>query len=100
MKKALLVFFTCLFSKFNTYSQELNCKVIVNTDKLQSSETFIFDDLQTGIEQFLNNQIWTEDNYESAERINCNFIINILNLNNNLSKQKQQYYERIFLTSK
>ena len=79
MKKVLLVLFTCLFAESITYSQELSCKVIVNTDKLQSSETFIFDELQTGIEQFLNNQIWTEDNYESAERINCNFIINILN---------------------
>ena len=79
MKKVLLVLFTYLFTQFNTYSQELNCKVIVNTDKLQSSETLIFDELQNGIEQFLNNQIWTDDNYESAERINCNFIINILN---------------------
>ena len=69
MKKVLLVLFTYLFTQFNIYSQELNCKVIVNTDKLQSSETLIFDELQNGIEQFLNNQIWTDDNYESAERI-------------------------------
>ena len=79
MKKAFLVLFTYYLSNFNTYSQELNCKVIVNTDKLQSSETFIFDEMQLGIEQFLNNRIWTEDNYKSIERINCNIIINILN---------------------
>ena len=79
MKKAFLVLLTYYLSSFYTYSQELNCKVIVNTDKLQSSETFIFDEMQLGIEQFLNNRIWTEDNYESIERINCNIIINILN---------------------
>ena len=68
MKKAFLVLLTYYLSSFYTYSQELNCKVIVNTDKLQSSETFIFDEMQLGIEQFLNNRIWTEDNYESIER--------------------------------
>ena len=35
--------------------------------------------MQSTIEQFLNNNIWTEDKFQSEERINCNFIINILN---------------------
>ena len=54
-------------------------KVIINTDKLQSSEVMIFEEMQVAIEQFLNNNIWTNDRYNSEERINCNFIINILN---------------------
>ena len=70
----LLFFFTSLL-----FSQELNSKVIINTDKLQSSEVFIFEEMQSTIEQFLNNNIWTEDKFQSEERINCNFIINILN---------------------
>lgn len=78
MIKIILQLFP-LFFVINSYSQELNSKVIINTDKLQSSETMIFEELQNNIEQFLNNQIWTEDNYENEERINCNFIINIIN---------------------
>ena len=35
--------------------------------------------MQNSIEQFLNNNIWTEDKFQSQEKINCNFIINILN---------------------
>ena len=68
-----------LFTSQKLFSQELNSKVIINTDKLQSSEVFIFEEMQSSIEQFLNNNIWTEDKFQSQERINCNFIINILN---------------------
>ena len=57
-----------------------NSKVIINTEKLQSSEKLIFEEMQNSIEQFINNQIWTDDRYESQERINCNFIINILTI--------------------
>ena len=35
--------------------------------------------MQSNIEQFLNNQIWTKDNVGSEEKINCNFIVNIIN---------------------
>ena len=63
---------------FTTFSQELKTKVLVNTDQLESSENYIFEELQNNIEQFLNNQIWTEDKYLNEEKINCNFIINIL----------------------
>ena len=61
------------------YTQELNSKVLVNTEKLQSSEKLLFEEMQSSIEQFLNNQIWTGDRFNSQEKINCNFIINIIN---------------------
>ena len=72
-------FLIILFSPLSIYPQELNSKVLINTEKLQSSESLIFEEMQNSIEQFLNNKIWTEDKFESEERINCNFIINILN---------------------
>lgn len=72
-------FLIILFSPLPIYPQELNSKVLINTEKLQSSESLIFEEMQNSIEQFLNNKIWTEDKFESEERINCNFIINILN---------------------
>ena len=74
----ILIITYLIFISNNLFSQELNSKVIINTDKLQSSEVFIFEEMQSTIEQFLNNNIWTEDKFQSEERINCNFIINIL----------------------
>ncbi len=64
---------------FYSYSQELNSKVLINTEKLQSSEKLLFEEMESNIEQFLNNQIWTNDKFNTHEKINCNFIINITN---------------------
>ena len=76
--KIYIFFFIYLLTNC-AYSQELKTKVLVNTEQLQSSESYIFEELRNNIEQFLNNQIWTNDKYLNEEKINCNFIINILN---------------------
>ena len=74
------IIFLLLYSiNTNIFSQELNAKVVVNTEKLQSTEKLFFNEMQSNIEQFLNNQIWTKDNVGTEEKINCNFIVNIIN---------------------
>ena len=75
----VFVLFLLYTTPLVSLSQELNSKVLVNTDKLQSSEKLLFEEMQTNIEQFLNSQIWTNDKFNSQEKINCNFIINIIN---------------------
>lgn len=74
------IIFLLLYSyNLVTHGQELNAKIVVNIEKLQSSEKLFFDEMQANIEQFLNNQIWTNDRVKTEEKINCNFIINIIN---------------------
>ena len=75
----VFVLFLLYTTPLISLSQELNSKVLVNTDKLQSSEKLLFEEMQTNIEQFLNSQIWTNDKFNSQEKINCNFIINVIN---------------------
>ena len=75
----VFVLFLLYTTPLISLSQELNSKVLGNTDKLQSSEKLLFEEMQTNIEQFLNSQIWTNDKFNSQEKINCNFIINIIN---------------------
>ena len=60
--KIYIFFFIYLLTNC-AYSQELKTKVLVNTEQLQSSESYIFEELRNNIEQFLNNQIWTNDKY-------------------------------------
>lgn len=74
----ILLLLICL-TPIYSYTQELNSKVLVNTEKLQSSEKLLFEEMESSIEQFLNNQIWTGDKFNTQEKINCNFIINIIN---------------------
>lgn len=57
--------------------QELNCKVTINADQVQSSDRALFKDMERALSNFLNTRKWTTDNYKNHERINCALFINI-----------------------
>ena len=76
MKKIISI--SIAFLVFWTVSgQELNVNVTVNTPKLQTADPRVFGSLETAIEEFMNNQVWTDDSFEEAERINVEMIITI-----------------------
>lgn len=56
---------------------ELNCTVRINTPQLQRTERRVFDQLETGLREWLNNTKWTQDNFQTEERIKCTFIMTI-----------------------
>lgn len=62
-------------------AQDLNCKVQVNTDNIQGSNTQIFKDLENAISQFMNQKKWIDAKVTSQERINCNIVINLTYFN-------------------
>ncbi|UII21429.1 DUF4835 family protein [Fulvivirga ligni] len=68
-----------IFITTAAFSQELNCKVTVNSDQVQSSDKRVFTDMENAFSQFLNSRKWTNDTYESFERIKCNIIITLQN---------------------
>ncbi|MEQ8469781.1 MAG: DUF4835 family protein [Marinoscillum sp.] len=57
--------------------QELNCRVVVNDQQIQTTERGIFRDMESAFTQFLNNRKWTDDEFTKEERINCNIIISL-----------------------
>lgn len=60
-----------------SFSQELNCKVTVNSDQVQTTEKRVFSDMEVAFAQFLNTRQWTNDNFENHEKIDCNIFITI-----------------------
>jgi hypothetical protein len=58
-------------------AQELNCKVTVNAQRVQTTERRIFTDMENAFTQFFNGRKWTNDVFKPEERINCNIIINM-----------------------
>lgn len=58
-------------------AQELNCNVQVISSKIQGTNREVFRDLQNQAYEFLNNRIWTEDNFTNQERIECKIMLNI-----------------------
>lgn len=75
MNKFLFFIFTvCAFC---AQSQELNCRVVVNADRIQSTERNVFQDMESAFSEFVNSRKWTEDEFTRDERINCNIIITL-----------------------
>ncbi len=61
---------------FSTFAQELNVTVRVNAQKAQSDPQ-VFKSLENSIQEFMNSQKWTEDEFEQSERIEVNMQITI-----------------------
>jgi len=59
------------------YSQELNFKVIVNADQIQTTDRGVFQDMERSFANFLNTRKWTADTYKNYEKINATLFLNI-----------------------
>ena len=79
-------FFFLLFfiSNFNLYSQELNCQVIINSNLVDQTNQKIFKTLEVSLNEFVNNNSWTNKDFLTSERITCSFILNLTNYNADL----------------
>jgi len=73
----LLAVFSLLFFSLTAVSQELNCKVTVNSSQIATSERRVFEDMENSFSQFLNTRKWTNDEYLPEERIKCNINITL-----------------------
>jgi hypothetical protein len=71
----LLVGFV-LISQF-LFGQELNCRVQVVSQQIQSSNKHIFESMQKDLYEFLNNRKWTDNVFSNDERIECTIMINL-----------------------
>ena len=75
MKKLLFSIFA--LGALFTSGQELNCRVIINAEQVQTTERSIFTDMETAFAQFMNDRKWTDDEFLPEERINCNLILTL-----------------------
>ncbi len=62
---------------FQANAQELEVNVTMNTPKLQTADPKVFETLRQTIQEFMNNQKWTDDEYEQEERIKLSLIMTI-----------------------
>jgi hypothetical protein len=86
MPKFLIAFLISMVIGQTTRAQELLARVTVNSDRVGSKvDRRIFQTLQTGLVNFLNNRKWTNETYQQNEKIVCNFLLNIAtNKDNNV----------------
>ena len=60
-----------------SHSQELNCTITLNTERLPNANQQVFKILQTSLIEFVNQTQWTDRLYKQNEKINCSMFINI-----------------------
>lgn len=68
-KLVFLLSFLMLISTVK--SQELNCLVTVNADKITGSNKQVFKTLENSIKEFINQTKWTDAVVEPHEKVNC-----------------------------
>jgi hypothetical protein len=71
--KFLLLLLVCA----GAYAQELNFKVSVNAEQIQTTDRAVFKDMERAFANFLNTRKWTNDSYGIQEKINCTLFLNI-----------------------
>ncbi len=74
----LFVWFVCIIVVCS--AQELRCNIQLVTTQVQGSNRSVTEALQTALYEFVNARIWTNNNFSSEERIECNMLINITSL--------------------
>lgn len=64
----------CMMS-FGAHAQELRCNITVNSDKIQGTNKEMFNTLKQAMEEFVNNNKWTNMTFQEQERIECNMML-------------------------
>lgn len=76
MRKTFLLILLSL-AGFIAMGQELNFKVLINADKIQTTDLTLFKDMERAFANFLNTRKWTPDSYSGHEKINCTLFLTI-----------------------
>ncbi|RMG21983.1 MAG: DUF4835 family protein [Bacteroidetes bacterium] len=64
----------CMCMGLLAHAQELLCNVSINASQIQSDKQ-VFDDMQKTLSEYINFNTWTDDVYETQERIRANIQI-------------------------
>lgn len=74
-----LVYIVLLLVSTVTWSQELNCTVVVNAQQTGNENNQVFKTLERQLTEFVNNTQWTNKSFKNQERIDCGMIVTINN---------------------
>lgn len=88
MLRRTLILVTILLVAHFSRAQELQVRLTVLTAKISSTvDKKVFNTLQTGLINLLNNRKWSNDAFLPNEKIQCNFLLNLdQDLGNNVYK--------------
>ena len=80
MRNKIVLLIALTFVYMVAESQEIQARLTVNVNKDRVSTQIdrkIFQTLQSALTNFVNSRKWTNDAFQTAEKIQCNFLLNI-----------------------
>lgn len=78
----------------STQAQELNCRLTINSDRIQGTNKSVFTTLERSASEFINNRRWTDLSFEENERIECTLNIILTKVDGNLFSGEVQVQSR------
>lgn len=75
--KALIALISTLAFAHAALAQELQCSISVTSASVQGTNKQIYENMRNALQDFMSAQIWTNDRFESRERIECSLNFNI-----------------------
>jgi len=83
MRKYLLLLLAVSFWSLVS-AQEINCTVSINADNIEGSNKQVFETLKKSIEEYINQNRWTNMTYAEHEKIECNMLIVVKKVEENM----------------
>jgi len=78
MRNYFYILLLLLVPGIRLQAQELNATVVVNSDRIQTTNKNIFTTMQRSMNQFINGTKWSGATFASNERIDCTFSLTIM----------------------
>jgi hypothetical protein len=90
-----LLILTVLFSlPITARAQEMNARIIINSDKVQGTNKQVYTSLQGALTEFVNNRKWTDASFATNEKIDCTMTIVVNEHTDNNFKTELQIQAR------
>lgn len=86
MRRIILVVICWLLATGVISAQEINCTVTINSEQIEGSNKQIYETLKSSIEEYMNQNRWTNMTYAEHEKIECSMLIVVKEVADNLYK--------------
>lgn len=86
MRKVFLTIGFWLLALCTTCAQEINCTVTINSDQIEGSNKQVYATLKTAVEEYMNQNRWTNMTYAEKEKIECSMLLVVKEAADNMYK--------------
>ena len=82
MRKRFIIALLCMATMVS--AQEFQCSVSINSDQIEGSNKQVFETLRSSIEEYVNQNKWTNLQFMEHEKIDCQMMIVVKAVEDNL----------------